>query len=247
MNRLANALCIALYALLAVSLVRIDWQGIAPLAVVPLILVGIFIADLFSGVLHVYLDYLPLNARVGLDKLYFTPRGAEDFAALKHDVFARCSPVDKISYNFKIHHLKPRYMNRKSYALQVLDTTPPAFVLALASLCLPATASLAAVVVSFFIANTQFIHACIHDTDKSVFWKGVVRTLQRVGVIYSLETHMIHHRDGRENFCLITGWANFVLNPICRVLMRADVIKSEYWATLKLDPASRRERPRDAA
>ena len=51
-------------------------------------------------------------------------------------------------------------------------------------------------------------------------------------IIYSLEAHMQHHRHGVSNFCLITGWADFVLNPVFRVLVKMKVIDTANWVSL---------------
>lgn len=240
MTILVNLLCLLLYVALGVSLWWLPWAQLSPAIVLALTLCGIFLADVISGLLHVFLDYFPLNRKAGIDRLYFFSgrRDTAEFRDLKSAVFAQCSVTDKISYNFKIHHLKPKYMNRKSYSFQVLDTVVPAGVLALLSFLLPPAAALCAIVVSFFVANTQFIHACIHDTDKSVIWKKVVQAMQRMHIVYSFAAHMEHHRYGQTNFCLITGWGNIVVNPLSALLFRHGVLSRDYWEQLRRLPGT---------
>lgn len=233
--KIVPALCYLIYGLMAASLLLLDWPSLSPLTALLVCLAGIFIADLLSGILHVYLDYLPFPKDAGIERAYFYvgPRDSAEYLESKAVIFKPLSAVHLLSFNFKIHHWKPKAINRKDYAWHALDTMPPAYLVVIASFFLPPTAALCAVVVSFFVLNTQFIHSCIHDTHKSVFWKRVVRQLQKLHIIYSFETHMTHHRDGRENFCLITGWANFLLNPVCALLFRRQVLNHALWESLR--------------
>jgi hypothetical protein len=230
-----TALACLLYGLMAASLLVLDWHALTFLPVLVACLLAILCADFASGVLHIYLDYLPFRAGAGIERVYFHvgPRDTPEYLAFKASIFRHCSRVDLLSYNFKIHHWKPKAFTRKDYAFHALETMPAAFPVLLASFFLPPTWALGAVVMAFFVTNTQFIHACIHDTDRSVFWKKTVRVLQRMRVIYSFETHMEHHRHGQKNFCLITGWANPLLNPLAAQLFRRGVFKKELWDSLK--------------
>jgi hypothetical protein len=244
---LATLLCGLLYAVLACVLATLDWPAISPLAALLAALLGIFLADLLSGIIHVYLDYVPFPAGAGIERVYFYvgPRDTREYLDFKAQVFRGRPLIDRLSFSFKIHHWKPKAMNRKTYAEHALETIAPAFPIALLAFVLPPSAALGAAVTAFLVANIQFIHACIHDTPRSVFWKKAVRLLQRLRVIYSFETHMEHHRHGQKNFCLITGWANVALNPLCALLFRRGVLKQNVWDSLR--PATRAMEGDDAA
>lgn len=233
--KLAPLLCALLYGVLAAALALLDWQDISPLSAVLAALLGVFLADLLSGIIHVYLDYVPFPAGAGIERVYFYvgPRDTREYLDFKASVFRGRPLIDRLSFSFKIHHWKPKAMNRKTYAEHALETIGPAFPIALLAFVLPPSAALGTAVTAFLVANIQFIHACIHDTPRSVWWKKIVRALQRVHIIYSFETHMIHHRDGQKNFCLITGWANVVLNPLCALLFRTGVLKQNVWESLR--------------
>lgn len=232
---LAALLCWSLYAVLAAALALLDWPALSPLAALCAALAGIFLADLLSGIIHVALDYVPFPANAGIERVYFYvgPRDTKEYLDFKASVFSGRPLIDRLSFSFKIHHAKPKAMNRKTYAEHALETIFPAYPIALLAFVLPPSAALGAVVTAFLVMNIQFIHACIHDTPKSRFWKAVIRQLQRVHLVYSFGTHMVHHRDGEKNFCLVTGWANPLLNPVCAWLFRRGVLKRELWESLR--------------
>jgi hypothetical protein len=198
---------------------------------------AIFLADFFSGVVHIFFDYFPINRKAGFHELFSFQgdRSSPEYLSLKKRVITHpaTSIIDRLSYSFKIHHVSPLAMNRKSYSVHMLETVVPASLIALLSITLPSSARLTMLITAFLIANVQFIHACVHDTHRSVFWKIIIHQLQRLYVIYSLDTHMQHHRYGTSNFCLVTGWANFALNPLFRLLLLLKLIDTSNWVSLK--------------
>lgn len=232
----ANLACAAFYAILATGIVMTDFSGMALPMLLLAIPLAIFLADLFSGMVHVFLDYYPINREAGFYEMlaYQGDRAQPDYLALRKRVLAHHTTtlIDRLAYDFKIHHIKPRAMNRKTYAIHMLETVVPATLLALAALLVPAEGALTLFVMAFLVAHVQFVHACVHDTPRSVFWKRLVHLLQKLHVVYSLESHMQHHRHGVSNFCLITGWANVVLNPVFRLLVKLRVVDPANWVSL---------------
>lgn len=236
-SRVANITCAMFLLLLLAGVARLDPAGLLTPLLLLQVLVAIFIADFVSGVVHIWLDYRPVNAAAGFRAMldYEGNRGTPEYLAMRAAAFRHPSTtlIDKLSYNFKTHHLRPRAINKKSYAQHMLDTVAPATALALAAFLAPAPYALTMLIAAFFIANTQFVHACVHDTHRSRFWKGVIRRLQRLHIVYSLDTHMQHHRYGVSNFCLLTGWANFLMNPLFRLLRHFGVAREEHWSTAR--------------
>lgn len=233
---IANVACAAFYAAFLLGLARTDLAALEPHTLLFIIPLSIFVADFLSGVVHIFFDYYPVNREAGFYEMFAFQgdRGAAEYQALLKRVHAHPSTsiVDRLSYSFKIHHIKPRAMNRKTYAVHMLETVAPALVVVLAAFfCTPAVA-LTLLLTGFLLANVQFVHACVHDTPRSVFWKRVVHGLQKLHIVYSLESHMTHHRHGVSNFCLITGWANFLLNPLFRLLVRYGAIDPANWVSL---------------
>jgi len=233
---IASTVCAAFYAVFLLGLAHVDYATLEPVALVLIVPLSIFIADFLSGVVHVFFDYYPINREAGFYEMfaYQGNRGTPEYLALMKRVHAHPSTtiIDRLSYGFKIHHIKPRAMNRKTYAVHMLETVLPAFLAVLSSFAFAPEVGLTLLLTGFMLANVQFVHACVHDTHRSVFWKKVVHVLQKLHIVYSLDTHMVHHRHGVSNFCLITGWANFLLNPAFRLLVRYKVIDPANWVSL---------------
>lgn len=232
--RVADLACLLFYALLLVAIATIDYRALTVPWLLLILPLSIFIADFLSGVVHLFLDYYPINEKAGFDRLYVYPgdRGSEEFLALRRQVHAHPATrlIDHLAYTFKIHHDRPRAMNRKSYAEHVFETVAPAAVVLAGAFVAPPAVALTLAIAAFLVANVQFIHACVHDTHRSRFWKAVVHRLQAWRVMYSTRAHGIHHRDGVSNFCLVTGWANVLLNPLFALLLRYHIVDRYHWA-----------------
>ena len=69
--------------------------------------------------------------------------------------------------------------------------------------------------VLFFAANfviwVQFTHAAAHGK-----WSGnsFVKNMQKLGLFVKPAVHNLHHTQYDCNFCILTGWANPVINVI---------------------------------
>jgi hypothetical protein len=107
----------------------------------------------------------------------------------------------------------------------------PPLILLLLSIGLPAEGALTLLLAAFLVANIQFTHSCVHDTERSVYVKAMVHCLQKLRVMYSIEAHMYHHRYGISNFCLLTGWADLVLNPAFDFLLKHGVVSRANWTS----------------
>lgn len=232
-SRLANATCALFHVLLAVGLASVDYRELGLLTLPLILLAAIFLADLLSGIVHIWLDYYPVNTVAGFDHLldYAGDRNSAEYQALRQAAWSHptTSPIDRLAFNFKTHHQRPRAMNRKTYAEHMLETVTPAIGLVLATLALPAAIALTLLITAFLVANIQFVHACVHDTHRSVYLKRVIRALQRARIVYPLAVHTHHHRYGISNFCLITGWANIVLNPLFALLLKHGLVNRDNW------------------
>lgn len=233
-KRIATVTCLTFYALLGVALLQVDYAAIPPIALAVSIPLALFLADFLSGLVHVFLDYYPINGKAGFDRMYVYSgkRNSDEFKALRRAVYAHPDArlIDHLAYSFKIHHDRPRAMNRKIYPVHVFETVIPASVVVLLSFAAPPAIAFTLAVAGFLVANVQFIHACVHDTPRSRVWKPVIHRLQRWHVMYSARTHGIHHREGVSNFCLVTGWANPLLNPLFRLMLHVGIANRYHWA-----------------
>jgi hypothetical protein len=79
---------------LVLSVGHLDWR------VVPAALVGWYLADLASGLVHMYMDYRPCIPGTGLRELYFWEgdRDGPAFLAAQAEVYARISRFERIVY-----------------------------------------------------------------------------------------------------------------------------------------------------
>ena len=93
---------------LALAAGRLDWR------IVPAAVVGWCLADLASGLVHMYMDYRPCAPGSGLRELYFWQgsRDSAEFLARQSEVYARISAFERIVYDFKKHHPMPNLLGR---------------------------------------------------------------------------------------------------------------------------------------
>ncbi len=221
---------LALACLLAADLV---WLLHAPSWwMLPAALAGWYAADLMSGVVHMYMDYKPSRAGIGLDKLFFYEgsRESDEYLAMRDAAFAQLGPIERLIYDFKNHHPRPDALGRRSMLVQigstVLFTTLPFAILANAAfLLLPLPAWLLAGIVSFTIGATfaQYFHGTLHRIDNP----GTVLLMRRVGLLMKNEDHVRHHETLACDFSTINGWSNPALNIAFRQLRRRGYMQDE--------------------
>jgi ubiquitin-conjugating enzyme E2 variant len=123
-------------------------------------------------------------------------------------------------YHFRVHHVDPSEITRHGWVATV-SYTAVAALLPLAGAWLPMDAaspwSTFAAGFGFSMALgvvfTNVCHRWAHDLPERV--PGVVRLLQRSGVILSKEHHSVHHSHPFTNYYSITtGWTNALLAGI---------------------------------
>jgi hypothetical protein len=67
----------------------------------------------------------------------------------------------------------------------------------------------------------QVPHYYAHRRSNSPAVHAIVRALQRLGLIITPQHHAAHHRGAfNRNFCIVSGWNNFWLNPLLSWLDR---------------------------
>ncbi len=206
--------------------------SVPTLWIIPAALMGWFLADLMSGVVHMVMDYRPSPSGIGLDRLYFYEgsRESDEYLAMRRAAFARLSPIQRITYDFKNHHPRPDALGRRSMQTQVgatvmFTTLPFALlanvVLALASWPVP----LVALLVSFLVGSTfaQYFHGTLHRAANP--WP--VRLMRRLGLLMRPEDHRHHHETLARDFSTINGWSNPVLNAAFRLAHRRGWFRDE--------------------
>jgi len=193
-----------------------DWRWI------PAALAAWYVADLLSGLTHIYMDYRPCTPGVGLDEMfhYAGSRESADYLTLRDRVMPRISPFERLVYDFKHHRPRPDALGRRSFVVQIGSTIlfvslPVSILLNLLCLALAVPVWLIAGAIVLIIGGTlaQYFHGTLHRVDNP--W--IVRAMRRVGLLMTPEAHALHHATLRQDFATNTGWSNPLVNAIFRV------------------------------
>lgn len=225
--RLLFALFFASLALdLALAGPTLDWR------ILPAALIGWYLADLASGLVHMYMDYRPCRPGTGLNTLYFWegPRDSEEFLALQRQVYSRISFFERVVYDFKKHHPFPDLLGRhpfwhlaKGPVFVVVLPLSLAFSALFVATHPPAWLLVGAVVFLLGAGTTQAFHGTLHKADVGPF----IATMRRLGLAMSAQAHKFHHDTLTQDFAVINGWSNPVVNFCASTLLRTGVLRSE--------------------
>ena len=192
---------------------------------IPAALAGWYFADLMSGLTHMYMDYRPCTAGIGLDQMfhYAGSRESEDYLALRSRILPRISPFERLVYDFKNHHPRPDALGRRPFLVQIGSTIifvslPASILLNLLALITPLAGWLIVGSVVFIVGGTlaQYFHGTLHRADNP--W--IVHAMRRVGLLMTPQAHALHHATLRRDFATNTGWSNPLVNAIFRAAMR---------------------------
>jgi hypothetical protein len=195
-----------------------DWRWI------PAALVAWYVADLLSGLTHMYMDYRPCPPGIGLDRLfhYDGSRESPDYLDLRDRVMPKISPFERLVYDFKNHHPRPNALGRRSFLVQIGSTIifvalPFSILLNLICALMPVPGWLVAGAVVLTAGGTlaQYFHGTLHRADNP--W--IIRAMRRIGLLMSPEAHALHHETLRQDFATNTGWSNPLVNAIFRAAM----------------------------
>ena len=193
-----------------------DWHWI------PAALAAWYIADLLSGVTHMYMDYRPCTPGLGLDRMfhYAGSRESADYLALRDSVLPRISPFERLVYDFKNHHPRPDALGRRPFLVQIgstilLVSLPMSILLNLVSVVGPLPGWFIAGAVVLIVGGTlaQYFHGTLHRPDNP--W--IVRAMRRSGLLMTPEAHALHHATLRQDFATNTGWSNPLVNVVFRM------------------------------
>ena len=200
-----------------------DWR------MIPAVLVGWYVADLLSGVVHMYMDYRPCTPGVGLAEIYGWEGDRESaaFLTLQATVYGRISRFERLVYDFKKHHPFPDLLGRHGVvhlmkAPVFTITLPLSLALNLAGLIWRVPGWLAAGLVVLLIGGSlaQYFHGVLHRSRGP----AVVVGLRRLGLLMTPAAHAFHHASLKEDFSTINGWSNPLLNIVVRTLLRRGVL-----------------------
>jgi hypothetical protein len=223
-----------LFALFFASL-ALDLMLAAPTlgwSALPAALIGWYTADLASGLVHMYMDYRPCQPGTGLHDLYFWegPRDSAEFHALQARVYARISLFERIVYDFKKHHPFPDLLGRHSFGhlmkgpvfLVVLPVSLALNVVFLAAHP-PAWLLVGTAVMLLGAGMTQAFHGTLHREDVG----PGIKLLRGLGLAMSARAHKLHHDTLTQDFAVINGWSNPVVNICASSLLRLGWMHSD--------------------
>jgi len=173
---------------------RIDTFAVAGLQIVAYLFLGIYFADLITGLGHLIFDYVKPDA---------VPEKSRPF-------------IQWVAYGFQYHHVVPTSWNDGDFFyLGILRTGMTVFTpLALLQQLTVATPGLSICLGSMALAGLfcQLPHAAAHGRWRHTRWSSMISFLQKCGLLLSPSSHHEHHSQFDCNFAILTGWSQPVLN-----------------------------------
>jgi hypothetical protein len=209
-------------------LADLHWSWLAVLSIFP----ALYLADAVSGIAHFLLDYRYTTPGNGLRELYFYKgsKGEQAYVELRERVMKNVSALEEVVYDFKLHHISPETLGRRSF----LRLTLPVVVFG----CLPLSLLLWVFyslnifnsyilffLWSFMAAMTfsQYAHSCAHKRPIPL----LAKLLQSCGMFLTPRAHHSHHLSPDRDFCMLNGWANPLVNVVFNYCMQWQWLEQE--------------------
>lgn len=225
-NRMAHYSAAVFFLILYLAQLVLIFQS-GPLTAwsLPLVALAIYCADVLSGMAHFYLDYRRTTPQSGLRELYYYEgnKGSDDYVQKRKAVMTNISPLEQIVFDFKVHHLSPGALARRSFlrlalpAMYFIGIPVVAIMLVLSSASwLNPYTGLFLWVVTGALILAQYAHSCAHKRQVPV----IPLLLQKTSLFMTAEQHRSHHADLGVDFCILNGWGNSVVNRLFRLCRR---------------------------
>jgi len=212
--------------LFALSLAgNLSFAGVPDWRWIPAAFAAWYLADLLSGLTHMYMDYRPCTPGIGLDRVfhYEGSRESDEYIALRDAVWAKISPFERLVYDFKNHHPRPEALGRRPFLVQIGSTIlfaalPASILLNLICVAMAVPGWLIAGMVVLIAGGTlaQYFHGTLHRADNP--W--IVRAMRKAGLLMTPEAHAVHHATLRRDFATNTGWSNPLVNAVFHLATR---------------------------
>jgi len=184
---------------------------------VPGLVAGWYLADLASGLVHMYMDYRPCPPGRRLNDLFFYTgsRESAEYQGMLRERMASINAFERLVYDFKNHHPRPLALGRRSLwrligSTLIVAGLPLSLALNLSWLVWPLPAGLAAVLFAFTIGASfaQLFHASLHREHNP----PPIDLMRRLGLLMTPEAHQLHHDTLRQDFATNCGWSNPLVN-----------------------------------
>ncbi|MDE2435258.1 MAG: carotenoid synthesis regulator CarF [Sphingomonadales bacterium] len=189
----------------------------------PAMALGWYVADMLSGLIHMYMDYRPCTPGKRLNDIFFYEgsRESDEYLTMLRQRMATIGPFERISYDFKNHHPRPDALGRRPLwrligSTVVLAALPVSLLGNLAGWFLPIPGWLFAGLVAFLIggAFAQYFHGSLHRAHNPWF----IAAMRRVGLLMTPAAHQVHHDTLQRDFATNCGWSNPAINRLFRTL-----------------------------
>ncbi|MBS0480788.1 MAG: carotenoid synthesis regulator CarF [Proteobacteria bacterium] len=190
---------------------------------VPAMLIGWYLADLLSGLIHMYMDYRPCTQGKRLNDIFFYEgsRESKEYLDMLRDRMATIGPFERISYDFKNHHPRPDALGRRALwrligSTVIVAALPLSIAGNVAGWLWPVPGWIFAGLVAFLIGGgfAQYFHGSLHRQDNPWF----ITAMRRTGLLMSPAAHQIHHDTLQRDFATNCGWSNPVINRLFNAL-----------------------------
>jgi Lipid desaturase domain len=195
----------------------------------PAAALGWYMADLLSGLIHMYMDYRPCPAGKRLNDIfvYEGSRESEEYQSMLRERMASIGPLERISYDFKNHHPRPDALGRRPLWRLIGSTVfiaalPLSLAGNLAAWFMPIPGWLMAGLFAFLVGGgfAQYFHGSLHRAHNPWF----IRAMRSIGLLMSPAAHQLHHDTLQRDFATNNGWSNPVINWLFRVLYNRGVL-----------------------
>lgn len=217
---------------LAMALASLGWLAL------PAALAGWYLADLLSGLIHMYMDYRACRPGLGLDKVFFYPgsRESDEYLQLIREKLTPLNPFERISYDFKNHHPRPNALGRRKLwrligSTVIAGALPISVLLNIVALAWHVPGWVLMGCCTFLVggAFAQYFHGTLHRADNPWF----INAMRRIGVLMTPAAHQLHHDTLQRDFATNSGWSNPLVNLLFRSLRARGYLPDE-----NLEPSS---------
>lgn len=217
---LLTAFLASLAANLVYAIAAPDWLA------VPAMLAAWYLADLLSGLIHMYMDYRACRPGMGLHEVFFYTGSREsgEYQRLFRERMAPLGPFERIAYDFKNHHPRPDALSRRPLwrligSTVIAGALPLSLAANLAAFALPAQGWgpqvpgwMMAGVFAFLVGGgfAQYFHGTLHRAYNPWF----IIAMRKAGLLMSPAAHQLHHDTLQRDFATNCGWSNPLANRL---------------------------------
>ena len=159
---------------------------------------GLYLGDLLSGLIHVFLDKKKVNG---------------------------FSMIDKMAFSFQYsHHKNPSEFYSNQQILGISCQLKITFLLGVPIYCLTVALvsnnniQLALLLMNLSAVWSQIFHAFAHMPFKQI--PLIIQILQKINIIIPPHVHRSHHSSYDGNFSIVNGWSNPFLNLLYLYILR---------------------------